>query len=305
MKLKRKAKQVAQEIFMVRLTAEEWNRPQSVTGSQKHRDPRYTPRAFTQEGIAMLSSVLRSKRAIEVLYHRDNDCRPSTNVLPPTDLLARSGEEDWVQRAVRPLEPRGHRRAVVVAQAGRLDLPPDMTRHDARRLISKAGRKKWVVDRRESYRHGHGVATYLARYVRGGPIKNQRLMRLDKEKGNVLFRVSRRGEKLQTMELPVNDFMGRVLLHVPRPGYRVVRSCGLYHHYYAEQLEACRRQLGGGHPSINDQPEAANDDTADSDDKCWVMHEDYCRICGCELEGKKIPRGPPPPELARYLGRAA
>ena len=52
--------------FMFRLTAEEWNRSQSVTGSQKHRDPRYPPRAFTQEGVAMLSSVLRSKRAVEV-----------------------------------------------------------------------------------------------------------------------------------------------------------------------------------------------------------------------------------------------
>ena len=33
------------EDFMFRLTTEEWNRSQSVTGSQKHRDPRYTPRA--------------------------------------------------------------------------------------------------------------------------------------------------------------------------------------------------------------------------------------------------------------------
>ncbi len=52
--------------FMFRLTAAEWNRSQTVTGSQKHRDPRYPPRSFTREGVAMLSSVLRSKRAIEV-----------------------------------------------------------------------------------------------------------------------------------------------------------------------------------------------------------------------------------------------
>jgi hypothetical protein len=57
------------EDFMFRLSPEEaeaLNRSQSVTGSQKHRDPRFSPRAFTQEGVAMLSSVLRSKRAIEV-----------------------------------------------------------------------------------------------------------------------------------------------------------------------------------------------------------------------------------------------
>jgi hypothetical protein len=55
--------------FMFRLSREEaeaLNRSQSVTSSQKHRDPRFSPRAFTQEGVAMLSSILRSKRAVEI-----------------------------------------------------------------------------------------------------------------------------------------------------------------------------------------------------------------------------------------------
>lgn len=57
------------EDFMFRLSPEEvegLNRSQIVTGSQKHRDPRYPPRAFTQEGVAMLSSVLRSEEAVQV-----------------------------------------------------------------------------------------------------------------------------------------------------------------------------------------------------------------------------------------------
>lgn len=55
--------------FMFRLSAAETielNRSQTVTGSQKHRDPRYPPYAFTEQGVAMLSSVLRSERAVEV-----------------------------------------------------------------------------------------------------------------------------------------------------------------------------------------------------------------------------------------------
>ncbi len=55
--------------FMFRLTqteAKELNRSQTVTGSQKHRDPRYPPFAFTEQGVAMLSSVLRSERAVQV-----------------------------------------------------------------------------------------------------------------------------------------------------------------------------------------------------------------------------------------------
>lgn len=44
----------------------ELNRSQIVIGSQKHRDPRSKPYAFTEQGVAMLSTVLRSKRAITV-----------------------------------------------------------------------------------------------------------------------------------------------------------------------------------------------------------------------------------------------
>ena len=55
--------------FMFRLSSDEtkaMNQSQIVTGSQKHRDPRYPPRAFTQEGVAMLSSVLHGDRAGEI-----------------------------------------------------------------------------------------------------------------------------------------------------------------------------------------------------------------------------------------------
>ncbi len=57
--------------FMFRLKpaeVESLNQSQSVIGSatQKHRDPRHPPRAFTQEGIAMLSGVLSSPKAIMI-----------------------------------------------------------------------------------------------------------------------------------------------------------------------------------------------------------------------------------------------
>jgi hypothetical protein len=42
------------------------NRSQVVTGSQKHRNPKFGPHAFTEHGILMLSSVLDSDRAVQV-----------------------------------------------------------------------------------------------------------------------------------------------------------------------------------------------------------------------------------------------
>lgn len=52
--------------FMFRLNKQEFEnlRSQTVTSSWGGR--RYPPRVFTEQGVAMLSSVLRSRRAIEV-----------------------------------------------------------------------------------------------------------------------------------------------------------------------------------------------------------------------------------------------
>jgi len=68
------------EDFMFQLTMKEWvdltsqiamsnaqsNRSQFATGSQRHRDPRFTPYAFTEHGAIMAANILRSERAIEM-----------------------------------------------------------------------------------------------------------------------------------------------------------------------------------------------------------------------------------------------
>jgi hypothetical protein len=55
--------------FIFRASAEETeslNRSHSVTGSQKHRDPRFPPYAFTEHGAIMAASILSSSRAVEM-----------------------------------------------------------------------------------------------------------------------------------------------------------------------------------------------------------------------------------------------
>ncbi len=54
--------------FMFRLTPDEWAnlRSQSVTSSSDHGGRRHYPYAFTEQGVAMLSSVLNSERAVQV-----------------------------------------------------------------------------------------------------------------------------------------------------------------------------------------------------------------------------------------------
>ena len=40
------------------------NRSQFATASQKHRDPRFPPYAFTEHGAVMLANVLKSRTAV-------------------------------------------------------------------------------------------------------------------------------------------------------------------------------------------------------------------------------------------------
>ena len=54
--------------FMFQLTSAEWQtmRSQIVTASQNKRNTSITPYAFTEQGVAMLSGVLNSDKAISV-----------------------------------------------------------------------------------------------------------------------------------------------------------------------------------------------------------------------------------------------
>ncbi len=55
--------------FMFRLNSEEWENLRSqfaISSLSAHGGRRFAPYAFTEQGVAMLSSVLRSPRAVEV-----------------------------------------------------------------------------------------------------------------------------------------------------------------------------------------------------------------------------------------------
>jgi len=49
-----------------RTDVEALNRSQIATGSQKHRDPRFPPYAFTEHGAIMVAAILNSPRAVEM-----------------------------------------------------------------------------------------------------------------------------------------------------------------------------------------------------------------------------------------------
>src|SRR4029434_8839954 len=113
---------------------------------------------------------------------------------------------------------------------GALALPEPMRPQQVLHLLNRLGhptKTKWHVRIMERYHHGAGVVTYLARSLRGGPIKNARLVAWDG--ADITFTYRAPGAPLrQRMTLPVAAFLQRLLLHVPVPQTRVVRCYGRY-----------------------------------------------------------------------------
>jgi Putative transposase len=184
---------------------------------------------------------------------------------------------------------------------GALALPESLQPQPLLNLLNRLGhptKTRWNVRIMERYRHGAGVVTYLARYLRGGPLKNARLVAYDG--ACVTFTSRARQEEADAgpasphqMTLPVADFLQRWLLHVPVPQTRVVRSYGLYHHAHTEALAHCRAALG--------QPPVEPPPALDWQTVCaqrGEAHPERCPTCGQFLVCTGvIPRGGAPPPV--------
>lgn len=121
---------------------------------------------------------------------------------------------------------RGKFLAALAAQlaAGTLIRPPDTSRERATSLLNRLGRVKWHVWLSARYDHGDGVLAYLARYLRGGPLRQP--LRL--ERGRVVLRVNPHDAPAQSLDFAPADWLARFLEHTPVPGQHTLRRYGLY-----------------------------------------------------------------------------
>jgi hypothetical protein len=113
-------------------------------------------------------------------------------------------------------------------------------------LKNKLGRKvKWNVNFRERYASGRGVAVYLARYLRGGPISNHRILECNGKEVVFAYRINgEKTNKKSKMTLSIDRFIQRYLLHVPVPHVKRVHYWGLYGPTNKVRLDACRKMFG-------------------------------------------------------------
>ncbi len=186
---------------------------------------------------------------------------------------------------------------------GQLKEPPYYAEDGVRQVLVRAARQQWNIRIAERYSHGRGVMKYLARYVRGGPIKDQRLVRFDGEQ--VTLRCGRHRDPEErnqprppTVTLTVTEFLARWSAHVPLPGVHTVRAWGLYASTQRRRLDQCREQL-----PEQDTPGAAPRRTAEQPDHdhpwehCPVCHQGMIVI-------QVVPRAGAPPRIESWLEAA-
>lgn len=177
-----------------------------------------------------------------------------------------------------------------------LRLPPDLTRARFASLLNRLGRKKWNVHIRARYAHGQGVAAYLARYLKGGPLKNTQLLPAGHGRVRFGYRPHRdqgdgAGESV-VLDLTAEAFLGRYLAHLPQPGLQTVRGYGLYGQRAGERLDLARAALGQP-PAIEPAPLAIEEFLARFK---RTPASESCARCGARLRFVPlINHGPAPP----------
>jgi hypothetical protein len=164
---------------------------------------------------------------------------------------------------------------------GHLRFPSGWREEQALRQLRIAARAKWSVWVAQRVGDGIGLVSYLARYLRGGPIRDSRIASTDGEA--ITFAL--RGEAKLT--LPREEFLGRWLQHVPEPNTRTVRHYGLYAHTARELREASRQAL----PATEPKPlQAARVEPP------WQREPGRtCPLCPSRLVVAVIPRSGAPP----------
>lgn len=166
---------------------------------------------------------------------------------------------------------------------GTLRVPADTSRARLRSLFNRLGRKKWNVHIRARYAHGAGVAAYLARYLKGGPLKNTQVTEVSDT--CVAFRYHPHrdeddaGEESRVMTLTPEHFLNRYLPHLPVPRLQAVRGYGLYGPRNRAALDQARAALG--QPAVEEpEPISAPQFLARF---AHAADTDCCPHCGARL----------------------
>jgi hypothetical protein len=173
-----------------------------------------------------------------------------------------------------------------------LTAPDGMTVQKSLNLLNKLGRAKWHVEIDPAYDHAQGVYKYVGRYIRRGPISEKRITAYDGETITISYAHPEKHRR-SAFRLKADEFIARLLRHVPEKGTHVVRAYGLFHPNCRDKLDAARAQLGQApYEPLSDLPHAQ--------ELLLRMFPDWdgclCPVCGATLRTVCVyRRGQAPP----------
>jgi len=176
--------------------------------------------------------------------HPHLHCLVSAGGLDATDTW-----HDTRRKFLLPVEPlrqafRGRFLAALqrALREHHLALPGQQDQQHCQSLIDAQWHAHWNLEIKPPYAHGRGVALYLSRYIKGGPLGSDR--RLHLKDGQVSFAyLDHRQGKRKNLTLPATEFIARVLWHSPPKGLRTVRYAGLYATANARQHRLSQQHL--------------------------------------------------------------
>ena len=164
-----------------------------------------------------------------------------------------NSEGEWLEPQKKVLFPQkpvmmvyrgkllaGVRKALTEDQ---LKLPPNDNVSGTKSVLNQLARKNWVVHFCPRYDHAAGVAKYLSRYVKSGPFNNGQLSHVDNHSVRFKYK-SHRTQRVEVLTLSIDQFIERLMQHVPLPGKASVRYSGLYASSSRVSLNRARALLG-------------------------------------------------------------
>jgi hypothetical protein len=124
-------------------------------------------------------------------------------------------------------------------------------------LMREATRKPWVVYSKRPFAGPQQVLAYLSRYTHRVGISNRRLLALDRRAGTITFDYKdyAQGARHKSMNLPLEEFIRRLRLHLLPPRFVKIRHYGLLANRGRQQrLQRARALLGVQPPAAPATP---------------------------------------------------
>ena len=127
-------------------------------------------------------------------------------------------------------------------KADQLLLPACINKKSFKKQLGPLYAKHWNVRIEPQYQHGQGLTLYLARYAKGGPLPQERQLRM--QDAQVQFEyTSHRDQRQKTLRLGLSQFIERMLWHAPPRSIHTTRHAGLYSTPYRKQHTLARNSL--------------------------------------------------------------